>query len=386
MDLAEKIKDAIGAALGDRDGFVPLHEPLFNGNEKKYLGNCIDSTFVSSVGKYVDEFEMELAAFTGARRAVALVSGTSALQVALRVAGVGAGDEVVIPALSFVATANAVHYLGAHPHFADSVEDTLGLDPVALRDWLAHIGERTSEGTRNRYTGRIIRAVVPMHIFGHPCDMDALLRLAQEYQLILVEDAAESLGSYYKGRHTGSFGLCGAISFNGNKTITTGGGGAIVTNNDRLADQAKYLTTTAKQAHRWEYVHDEIGYNFRMPNLNAALGCAQLEQLSGFLASKRRLTDQYQRAFSDIPQVRLLLESADCKSNYWLQALILEEDAVHHLDVILEITNESGFMTRPIWRPVHQLKPYRQCQRSPLPVAERLARRIINLPSGAGWA
>ncbi len=382
--LPTAIVAALRAVLAD--GPVPLHEPRFQGNEQRYVQDCIASTFVSSVGAYVDRFERALAEYSGARRAVAVVNGTAALQVALRLAGVQAGDEVIVPALTFVATANAVHYLGATPHFADSAEDSLGLDPIALKDWLAHSTERTAEGTRNRHSGRPIRALVPMHTFGHPCDLDALMALAHDYRLALIEDAAESLGSRYHGRHTGTFGLLGTLSFNGNKTITTGGGGAILTDDERLADHAKHLTTTAKRPHRWEYLHDEIGYNFRLPNLNAALGCAQLEQLPDFLASKRRLTARYLDAFAGLEPVRLMQEPPGCESNYWLQTLILDEAVAEQRDAILTATNDAGLMTRPAWTLMHQLPPYRDCPRAPLPVAESLARQIINLPSSAGLA
>ncbi|WP_238375813.1 LegC family aminotransferase [Ectothiorhodospira magna] len=361
-----------------------LHEPRFQGNEHRYVRDCIDSTFVSSVGAYVDRFERELADYTGSRRAVAVVNGTAALQVAMQLAGVRSGDEVIVPTLTFVATANAVHYLGATPHFADSEMGTLGLDPVALREWLTHCSEQVAGGTRNRYTGRPIRALVPMHTFGHPCDMEGLMAVAHDYGLALVEDAAESLGSRYQGRHTGTFGKLGALSFNGNKIITTGGGGAILTQDEKLADHAKHLTTTAKQPHRWEYVHDEIGYNFRMPNLNAALGCAQLEKLPGFLVSKRHLAVAYQGAFANTPAVHLVQEPVGCESNYWLQALILDETVADQRDAILNATNEAGLMTRPAWTPMHQLAPYRHCPHAPLPVADSLVRRIINLPSSAG--
>jgi len=384
MSIDQQIIASLRAVLGE--GLHALHEPRLQGNEQRYVQECIASTFVSAVGQYVDRFERELAAYTGSRRVVAVVNGTAALQVALKLAGVEAGDEVLVPALTFVATANAVHYLGATPHFVDSSTETLGLDPVALKDWLQHVGEQTPEGTRNRETGRRIRAIVPMHTFGHPCDIDGLLALAHDYQLQLVEDAAESLGSYYHGRHSGTFGLLGTLSFNGNKTITTGGGGAILTNNERLADHAKHLTTTAKKSHRWEYVHDEVGYNFRMPNLNAALGCAQLMQLPEFLASKRRLTEKYLQAFSDQPQMRLMTEPAGCLSNYWLQTLILDEAIADQRDVILEATNDAGLMTRPAWKLMHHLPAYQQCPRALLPVAESLARRIINIPSSAGLA
>jgi perosamine synthetase len=384
MSVDQQIIASLRAVMGE--GSHALHEPRFLGNEQRYVQECIASTFVSSVGKYVDRFERELADFTEVRRAVAVVNGTAALQVALQLAGVEAGDEVLVPALTFVATVNATHYLGAIPHFVDSSHETLGLDPVALKDWLKHIGERTPDGTRNRETGRRIRVMVSMHTFGHPCDIDGLLALAQDYQLQLVEDAAESLGSYYHGRHTGTFGLLGTLSFNGNKIVTTGGGGAILTNDERLADYAKHLTTTAKKPHRWEYVHDELGYNFRMPNLNAALGCAQLEQLPDFLASKRRLTEKYLQAFADISHMRLMTEPAGCQSNYWLQALILDEAIADQRDAILEATNDVGLMTRPVWTLMHHLPAYQQSPRAPLPVAELMARRIINIPSSAGLA
>lgn len=380
--LPTAVVDALRSVLGE--GPVPLHEPRFQGNEQCYVQDCIESTFVSSVGAYVDRFERELAEYTGARRAVAVVNGTAALQVALRLAGVRAGAEVIVPALTFVATANAVHYLGATPHFVDSSEETLGLDPDALRDWLAHTAECTADGTRNRHTGRPIRAVVPMHTFGHPCEMEGLMAVAHDYGLVLVEDAAESLGSRYHGRHTGTFGLLGTLSFNGNKVITTGGGGAILTDDERLADHAKHLTTTAKQPHRWEYVHDEVGYNFRLPNLNAALGCAQLEQLPGFVAAKRALADLYTDAFAGVEGARLVREPAGAESNYWFQTLLLAEETAEQRDPILEATNDAGLMTRPAWALMHQLAPYRDCPRAPLPVAESLARRIINLPSSAG--
>lgn len=373
-------------ALGLPEGQVLLHEPIFKGNEKAYLSECIDSTYVSSVGKFVDRFEAELSAFTGARRAIAVVNGTAALQISLRLVGVEQDDEVLVPSLTFVATANAPTYLGAIPHFCDSSYDTMGLDPLALRDWLKHVGERTHGSTRNRNTGRRIRAMVPVHIFGHSCDMEGLLALAHDYDLQLVEDAAESLGAYYNSRHLGTFGRVGSLSFNGNKIITTGGGGAILTDDHQLADYAKHLTTTAKVPHRWEYIHDEIGYNFRMPNLNAALGCAQLEQLPDFLLSKRRLTDRYISAFSDLPKVSFMREPLKCRSNYWLQTLILDEDISNQREEVLQATNKSGLMCRPAWQLLHTLRIFEKCPRAPLPVAESLASRIINIPSSAGLA
>ncbi len=377
--LNERILASLREVLGE--GKHPLHEPSFSGEELLYLKECIASTYVSSVGPFVDRFERELAEYTGSRRAVAVVNGTSALQVALKLAGVKPGDEVLMPALTFVGTANAATYLGATPHFADSSPSTLGLDPEALKDWLKHVVEMTSFGARNRFSGSRISAVVPMHTFGHPCDIEKLIILAKDYRLELVEDAAESLGSYVGDRHTGTFGCCGILSFNGNKVITTGGGGAILTNNNNLADYAKHLTSTAKVSHRWDFVHDEVGYNFRMPNLNAALGCAQLDYLPQLLDSKRGLTELYTKAFASIREVTLMREPNGCRSNYWLQALILDDSVADQRDVILETTNDCGFSTRPAWLPIHRLPPYEACARAPLPVTESLRARIINLPS-----
>lgn len=382
--ISDSILGKLREALSFPEGFVPLHEPRLVGNEQRYMEECILSTYVSSVGPFVERFESELAAYTGARRAVAVMNGTAALQVALQLAGVRANDEVIVPALTFVATANAVHYLGAMPHFVDVQISTLGLDPLALREWLQAIAEPAGNGFRNRHTGRQLRALVPMHTFGHPCDVDDLLAITHDYRLALVEDAAESLGSFYQGQHTGTFGLLGTLSFNGNKIVTTGGGGAILTNDEQLADYAKHLTTTAKVPHRWDYVHDEIGYNFRMPNLNAALGCAQLEQLPEFLSSKRRLFTAYEKVFSGIQDVSLMKEPSGCESNYWLQTIILSESAAGKRDELLQLTNDNGLMTRPAWRLMHELEPYKLCPRAPLPIAESLAKRLINLPSSSG--
>ena len=307
LSLPAQIVDAVRSVVGP--GPAALHEPSFGGNEWSYVKECLDSTFVSSVGKFVDRFEDDLARFTGAKYAVAVVNGTAALHIAMRMVGVVAGDEVLVPALTFVATANAVTYCGATPHFVDCEESTLGMDASALRDYLGSIA-RISEGACiNRSTGRIIRAVVPMHAFGNPLDIEVLMEVAREFHLTVIEDAAESLGSYVAGRHTGTFGTIGTLSFNGNKTVTTGGGGALITDDSGLAKLAKHLTTTAKMPHRWEYFHDQIGFNYRMPNINAALGCAQLEQLPGFLDSKRRLFERYKSAFAHIPEVRLVEES-----------------------------------------------------------------------------
>jgi perosamine synthetase len=381
-NLPQDIVNAIRSVVGD--GRVALHEPRFNGNEWGYLKECLESTFVSSVGKFVDRFEADLATFTGAKRAVAVVNGTAALHVALRLAGVEAGDEVLLPALTFIATANAVAYCQATPHFVDSEERSFGMDAVALREYLSTITEIRNSQCLNRRTGRVIRAMVPMHTFGHPVDIEALLAIAHDFHLQLIEDAAESLGSNVGGQHTGTFGLMGTLSFNGNKTITTGGGGAILTNNVELGKRAKHITTTAKLPHRWNFVHDEVGFNYRLPNLNAALGCAQLEQLPGFLRDKRCLFAQYQAAFANVPGVHLVAEPAGCRSNYWLQTLLLDESHTDQRDAVLTATNDAGLMTRPIWSLMNRLPMYVNAPRAPLSVAESLEQRVINIPSSSG--
>jgi perosamine synthetase len=382
--LAEQVVTAIRVVVGP--GPAVLHEPSFNGNEWLYLKECLDSTFVSSVGQFVDRFERDLASFTGAKHAVAVVNGTAALHIALKLAGVKADDEVLIPVLTFVATANAVTYCRATPHFVDSDESTLGVDAAKLRDYLGSHTEQRAGQCVNLASGRIIRALVLMHTFGHPVDLDSLLAVAHDFNLALVEDAAESLGSYYHGQHTGTFGLMGALSFNGNKTITTGGGGAILTNDIELARHAKYLTTTAKMPHAWEYRHDEIGYNYRMPNLNAALGCAQLEQLPMMLTAKRKLFQRYHESFATVAGVKLMAEPEQCQSNYWLQALLLNEERSNQRDDILKATNEAGFMTRPVWILMHELTPFKDCPRMDLTAAQSLSQRLINIPSSSGLA
>lgn len=379
--FAEQVVAAIRAVVGA--GPVVLHEPSFNGNEWHYLKECLDSTFVSSVGKFVDRFELELADFTGTRYAIAVVNGTAALHIALKLAGVKADDEVLVPALTFVATANAVTYCGATPHFVDSEARTLGVDAAKLREYLTSHTEQRAGQCLNRASGRVIRALVPMHTFGHPVDLDGLLAVAHDFNLALVEDAAESLGSYYHGHHTGTFGLMGTLSFNGNKTITTGGGGAILTNDPELARHAKHLTTTAKLPHAWEYRHDEIGYNYRMPNLNAALGCAQLEQLSAMLAAKRGLFQRYQAAFAPVVGVKLMAEPEQCQSNYWLQTLVLDTERANQRDLILKASNDAGFMTRPAWTLMHELTPFKNCARMELASAQSLMQRLINIPSSS---
>jgi len=377
--LAQEVVQAIRTVVGSDP--VLLHAPCFAGNEGRYLKECLESTFVSSVGPFVNRFEAELADYTGSGYAVAVVNGTAALHIALLLAGVQPYDEVLVPAMTFVATANAVMYCGATPHFVDSEERTLGLNPYALREYLQLTTKRVNGQCVNCVTERVIRAVVPMHTFGHPVDVDGVLAVAHDFGLVVVEDAAESLGSLYYGRHTGTFGLLGTLSFNGNKTITTGGGGAILTDDAVLARRAKHLTTTAKIPHRWEYTHDSVGYNYRLPNLNAALGCAQLEQLPTFLEAKRHLFECYQNAFSSVSLTRIMTEPAGCRSNYWLQTLLLDEAIAHQRDNILTATNDAGYMTRPAWKLLCRLAPYQSVPRMDLPVAESLERRLLNLPS-----
>lgn len=379
MQLAQLITERVCRVTGGAK--VSLHEPSFSGNEWAYVKECIDTGWVSSVGSFVDRFERDLAAVTGAKHAVVVSNGTSGLQIALQVSGVNPGDEVIIPALSFVATANAVMHCGAQPHFADSDAASLGLSAAALADYLPTVIEQRAGVSVNRHTGRRIAAIVPMHTFGHPADMPALMALADRYQLTVVEDAAESLGSQIDGRHTGTHGRCAMLSFNGNKIVTTGGGGAIITNDTQLAKRAKHLTTTAKQPHKWAFIHDEVAFNYRMPNLNAALGCAQLEQLDGFVAAKRELAQRYAQAFADVPGVTLFLERAGTRANYWLQTLILDRAVADQRDAILTHTNDAGQMTRPVWELLTQLPMYRACPAMATPVACDLALRIINLPS-----
>ncbi len=388
MSFSNSIVECIRSVAGKNR--VSLHEPSLKGNELAYVTECIQSGWVSSVGSFVDRFERDLVAYTGAAHAVVLNNGTSALQIALHLVGVQQGDEVLVPALSFVATANAVRHNGAWPHFVDSEVRTLGLNPYALDVYLGEIGQRRENGLYNVRTGRRIAAVVPMHTFGHPVDMSALTEVASRHGLPIVEDAAESLGSFVGGAHTGNVGLCSTLSFNGNKIVTTGGGGAIITNDAALARRAKHLTTTAKQPHPWAFFHDEVAYNFRLPNLNAALGCAQLERIEAFVDAKRQLASIYADAFAGLDGVTLFLERPGTRANYWLQTLILSEDHAVLRDEVLSATNALGLMTRPVWELLNTLPMYRNCQAAPLPVAQDLARRIVNIPSGpqliSGWA
>ncbi|MHC8387662.1 LegC family aminotransferase [Pseudomonas sp. MDT2-39-1] len=358
--------------------FIPLHSPSFKGNERDYVVETIDSTFVSSVGAFVDRFEREMSDYTGSPRAIATVNGTAALHAALLLAGVKAGELVVTQPLTFVATCNAIAYCGAQPVFIDVDRHTLGLSPVALDKWLHEYAQLDADGLcRLKDGGKVVRACVPMHTFGHPIELDHLLKVCERWGLIVVEDAAESLGSFYKGRHTGTFGQLGTLSFNGNKIITTGGGGMILTN-EHLGAIAKHLTTTSKLPHPYEYVHDEVGYNYRLPNINAALGCAQLEQLESFITLKRSLAARYEKELQN-SELHFFHEPKDCRSNYWLNAVICESR--ERRDALLKATNDQGVMTRPIWQLMNRLPSFATCLRGDLSNATWLEDRIVNLPS-----
>ena len=374
---------ALKKVLGESEKPIALHEPVFSGREWDYVKECLDSGYVSYVGRYVEAFEKDLARYTGARYAVAVMSGTAALHICLTLSGVGQGDEVLVPALTFVATANAICYCGAVPHFIDCSADSLGIDPKKLSAYLAAKTIQKDGLCRNKRTMRPIKAIVVMHTFGHPADLDPLLEICTSYGIALIEDAAESLGSYYKDRHTGNFGRLSAISFNGNKLVTTGGGGAILTNDEDLAKAAKHISTTAKLPHKWAYIHDQVGYNYRMPNINAALGCAQLEQIDRFIRNKRALAEKYREAFADIRGIAFFEEPIYARSNYWLNACILDEENASMRDAILSQTHDAGLMTRPVWTLMNKLPMYQHCPHMDLCVAESLERRIINIPSSA---
>lgn len=358
--------------------FVPLHAPCFVGNEKEYLNDCIDSTFVSSVGKYVDKFEEVVAVYTGAKRAVVCVNGTNAIHLALLLAGVEQNDEVLTQPLTFIATCNAISYCGAHPVFIDVDRETMGLSPEKLEEWILDNAEMRGDTLYNKSTGRRIKACVPMHTFGHPCKIDTIADICLRYSLELVEDAAESIGSFYKGKHTGLFGKIGVLSFNGNKTITTGGGGMLLFRDEELGSYAKHLSTQSKLPHPWEFVHDHIGYNYRMPNINAALGCAQMETLPLFLGKKRQLAEIYQDYFSK-KGVSFFVEPEHCRSNYWLNAILLDNEKER--DDFLEYSNSNGVMTRPIWRLMNKLPMFEKEQCGDLSNCLYFEKRVVNIPS-----
>lgn len=364
--------------LYPKEDVVPLHAPCFLGNEKKYLNECIDSTYVSSVGKFVDRFEEMVADYTGATKAVVCVNGTNALHMALLLVGVERDDEVISQALTFVATANAISYIGAHPVFLDVDKDTMGLSPVSLRKWLEESTEIRGAYCYNKKTGRRVKACVPMHTFGHPVKIQEIQSVCAQYHIELVEDAAESIGSLYGGTHTGLFGKVGAISFNGNKTITTGGGGMLLFKDEELGKYAKHLTTQAKVPHKWAFYHDHIGYNYRMPNINAALGCAQMENLDRFVENKRETAALYQRFFEG-SDIQFFHEPANCHSNYWLNAVLLPDEKAK--DNFLSYTNEHGIMTRPIWNLMNKLPMFANCETDDLVNTYWLEQRVVNIPS-----
>lgn len=377
-DVIDFIRHHYNAAPNER---VMLHAPTFAGNEKKYLEACIDSTFVSSVGPFVDRFERDIEAYTGAAKAVVCVNGTNALHMSLLLSGVTAEDEVLTQALTFIATCNAISYIGAHPVFIDVDNDTLGLSPDALEKWLDSNALKHDDGfTYNRASGRRIKACVPMHTFGFPARIDRIIEVCDRWNISVVEDAAESIGSFYKGRHTGTFAPIGAISFNGNKTITTGGGGMLLFKDKELGQHAKHIMTQAKLPHRWEFVHDEIGYNYRMPNINAALGCAQLECIDRFIESKRATADAYRQFFENRgDEIKFITEPTESRSNYWLNAVLLPDRQAR--DNFLEATNDSGVMTRPVWELMNRLPMFEKAQTDGLKNSIEIADRLVNIPS-----
>lgn len=360
------------------DDFVPLHAPCFIGNEKKYLNECIDTTFVSSVGKFVDRFEEMVADYTGAAKAVVCVNGTNALHMALLLAGVEREDEVISQALTFIATANAISYIGAHPVFIDVDRETMSLSPSSLRKWLSTFADIKDGTCYNKETGRRVKACVPMHTFGHPARLAELVQICEQYHIELIEDAAESIGSLYRGRHTGTWGKISALSFNGNKTITTGGGGMLLFQDAELGAYAKHLTTQAKVPHRWEFMHDHVGYNYRMPNINAALGCAQMENLDRFIDNKRETAEKYKIFFKDTP-IEFFSEPEECRSNYWLNAVLLPDKVAR--DEFLTYTNDHGVMTRPIWGLMNKQPMFVGCQTDDLTNTYWFEERVVNIPS-----
>ncbi len=365
--------------LFNTEDFIPLHAPRFLGNEKKYLNECIDSTFVSSVGKFVDRFEEMVAEYTGARRAVVCVNGTNALHLAMLLSGVDREDEVLTQALTFVATCNAISYIGAQPIFIDVDRDTMGLSPAALKRWLTENTVIDAQGEcKNINTGKRIKACIPMHTFGHPCRIEEIAEICKAYHIDLIEDAAESIGSLYKGKHTGTFGKIGVLSFNGNKTITTGGGGMMLFDNEELGKYAKHLSTQAKVPHQWEFVHDHIGYNYRMPNINAAIGCAQMEYIESFIADKRDTAEQYKSFFAG-SEMNFITEPLNSRSNYWLNGVLLKDRETR--DLFLKYTNDHGVMTRPAWCLMNKLNMFQNCQHDDLENSIWIESRLVNLPS-----
>ncbi|MBL4594180.1 MAG: LegC family aminotransferase [Flavobacteriales bacterium] len=375
--MFKEITDFIKQQFPNQD-FIPLHEPRFIGNEKKYLNDCIDSTYVSYVGKYVTKFEEQIEDYTGAKYATATVNGTTALHIALVAIGVDTNDEVITQALTFVATANAISYQKAHPVFVDVDKDTMGMSPESLKDFLTNNVELKNNIPYNKTTNRKISACIPMHTFGHPCKIDKIVAICNDYNIPVVEDAAESLGSFYNNQHTGTFGKIGILSFNGNKTITCGGGGMVITNDETIANKITHLTTTAKVAHKWEYEHDEIGYNYRLSNVSAALGCAQMENLPSFIENKRALATIYYEFFKQ-KGIKFINEPSNSKSNYWLNAILFKGKSER--DEFLEFSNNNGVMARPVWQLMSELKMFKSCQTTDLTNSLYLSERLVNIPS-----
>lgn len=379
MSLSQNILKILKQTINKKK--VALHEPIFFKNDTKYLLKCIETKMVSSIGSYVTKFEKMLTEFTGAKYAIAVVNGTSAIHLALIVNGIKKNDEVILSALNFVATASAIVNAEAHPHFVDSNEKNLGVNVTSLRKYLEKITFLKNNECYNKINGKRIHSIIATHIFGHPCDLKDLKQLSKDFNLKLIEDAAEALGSYYKGKHVGTTSLMGILSFNGNKTISTGGGGAILTNNKSLAIKAKHLSTTAKIDHPWEFYHDDLGFNYRMPNLNAALGCSQMENISFILSNKRKLYEKYRKAFLGLDGVNLMSEPKNSKSNYWLQTLIFDKSLISERNKFLEISNNYGIQTRPVWKLISNMKPYKNFSKSPLPISLSLEKRLVNIPS-----
>ena len=381
QDIAERVRRVLPASGAP----YSLHEPNLGEAEWAQVKQCMETGWVSSAGGAVESLETALEDFTGASHAVATVNGTAALHTCLMLAGVKPGDEVLLPTLTFVATANVVSYCGAIPHFVDSEPNSFGVDAAKLADYLKDIADVDAEGCcRNRQTGRPLAALIVVHCMGHPADLDALSALCEDHGIILIEDAAAALGSYYRGQHVGRHGLLSALSFNGNKIVTTGGGGAVLVNDGELAQRAKSLTTTARRGGEWEHVHDAVGYNYRLPALNAALGCAQMERLDGFLSSKRKLAERYEDAFRDLNAVTAVTEPDYGRSNFWMNTILLDGEYAAERDQILQAAIDAGFVCGPAWRPMHRLAMYADCPRMALNCAEDLQKRVINLPSSAG--
>ena len=380
-NLPERVLGVVRNVISEKKGHVGLHEPSFKGREEFYVIDCLKTGWVSSAGAYVDRFEELLTNYTGAKYAIATSNGTSALHIALLLAGVEEYDEVLMPSLTFIATANSVSYCKATPHFVDINLDGLGVDPGDLNSYLETIVEKRGDFSFNRQTGRRIRALVPVHVFGHPVDIFGLLKVCDRFNLVMVEDAAESLGSTYHGRHTGNFGLAATLSFNGNKIITTGGGGAILTNDPEIGKKAKHLTTTARVTRKWDFLHDAVGFNYRLPNINAALGCAQMEVLPDFLERKRQLATLYASAFSEEKDIRFISEPTGSQSNYWLNTILLPDIKIKERNAVLDALNFAGITARPSWVPMHDLVMYSHCPKAPLPITQSIKNRLLNLPS-----